>query len=663
MSRQAGKNEAAKPGAEPGDTVGTEPTTQTGPTKYNSKSKPVGTKAAKPHRATFGELASYLFAEKKLLTAALFCGAFAALTALLQPGLVGQIIVAVETSQAFGMLATLLIICVATNAIFNALQHYTLQRMGEGVVLRSRLRLIRKLLFLPISQFDQRRSGDLVSRIGSDTTLLRAALTQGLVEAMTGVLVLIGSLICMVVLDPVLFLATVAVLAGAALVAVLIALRMRPLSAQTQQQVGDLAASVQRAVGAIRTIRAAGASEQEEKAISSQAQEAYRLGLRTARLSAMIVPLSFIALELVFLVVLGLGGFRVATGALTIANMVAFLLFVFLMIAPLGNIFGAVFAVNQALGALGRIQEITRLESETDRDTSLSPSGELVDLGQAGSSEAPALEFVDVHFSYRSAAPDRVDARKLVDRRERRKLEFLPPQIVETPVLHGVSFAVPRGKTVALVGPSGSGKSTILGLMERFADPDSGSIRFAGVDLRDLPRDQLRAQLGYVEQDAPALAGSIRDNLLLAAPGASDEDCLRVLQQVNLLGLVEREGKQAGLASGLDAPVGEQGVLLSGGEKQRLAIARALLADAPVLLLDESTANLDSVNEQMMRQALQSVARERTLVVVAHRLATVVDSDLIVVLQSGRVVGSGTHAELLENVPLYRELAAHQLLA
>jgi ATP-binding cassette subfamily B protein len=223
-------------------------------------------------------------------------------------------------------------------------------------------------------------------------------------------------------------------------------------------------------------------------------------------------------------------------------------------------------------------------------------------------------------------------------------------------ILENVSFQIPRGTRVALVGPSGAGKSTIFSLIERFYEPTSGEILLDGQNVKEMSLDTLRSQIGYVEQDAPVLAGSIRENLLLGRAEATDEDLRQVLDMVNLTEVLNRD------ASGLDAEVGENGIMLSGGERQRLAIARALLAAPPILLLDESTSALDGPNEQRMREAIDAVAKNRTLIVIAHRLSTVVDSDQIIVLERGKVVGSGTHSELVKSTPLYAELAKHQLL-
>ncbi|QBE50260.1 ABC transporter ATP-binding protein [Leucobacter triazinivorans] len=639
-------------------------------------------------RATLKQLLPYLFEQRGKLLFIAGLSVLGALASLAQPLLVGSVIERVQQSAALGGLLWALVGLVLASALLNSYQHYLLQCMGEGVVLASRKRLVAKILHLPIAEFDRRRTGDLVSRVGSDTTLLRAVLTQGLVEAVGGALLFAGALIGMLVIDPLLFAVTFGVIVVAVVVVVALSARIRPAVARSQEKVGDLAAAVDRAIGSMRTIRAAGAAKREQREIEGEAAEAYRLGIRVARISALIVPVSFIAMQVSFLAVLGIGGFRVATGAITIAQLVTFIIFLFLMIMPLGQAFGAISAVNQALGALGRIQEITSLPTETERDQQLSPLGRTAPLADSGLDYAAAIRFSDVHFTYRSAAPERADARELVRGGRggsRRDAEAAPAEIIETPVLHGVGFAVPRGSRVALVGPSGAGKSTILALIERFYDPDRGAVSLYGADLRTLDRAEVRAQLGYVEQDAPVLAGSLRDNLRIAAPESTDAACERVLRAVNLGGLLDRSAaaerarrtdtagltetdgsdralSDAELAAALDSQVGENGIMLSGGEKQRLAIARALLTAPPILLLDESTASLDGVNERLMRDALDSVATGRTLIVIAHRLSTVIDSDKIVVLDEGRVIGEGTHSELLESTPLYRELAQHQLL-
>lgn len=614
-------------------------------------------------RATFRQLLPFLFEHKRTLVVVAVLSVFGAATSLVQPLLVGQVIEAVQSGGTLGILVWLLIGFVIVSSIISGFQHYLLQRTGTAVVLSSRRKLIARILHLPTSEFDARRTGDLVSRVGTDTTLLYAVLTQGLADAVGSAVLFVGALVAMLVIDPILLLLIVLVIGVSVVVVVALSGRIRTASTAQQQKVGELASGVERAVGSIRTIRASGATERETATVSQTADEAYGIGVRIAKISSLVVPVAGIALQLSLIVVLGVGGFRVAAGALSIASLIAFIMFLFLLVMPLATTFGAITSVNQALGALGRIQEVLDLPTETQDDERI--AADIVRTATAP--DGPAIEFRDVHFRY----PDNVvAAREAAAKAARTLLEDAHVEKPETTldttpaadapdreVLRGVSFAVPRGARVALVGPSGAGKSTILSLVERFYDPTGGSIRVHGHDARTYPRDELRAHFGYVEQDAPTLAGTLADNLRLASPAASDADCERVLRAVNLGDVLERS------PLGLGAPVGEDGVMLSGGERQRLAIARALLTDAPILLLDESTSSLDGVNEQRMREAIDAVSTDRTLVVIAHRLSTVVDSDLIVVLQDGAVVGQGTHAELVESTPLYRDLARHQLLA
>ncbi|MDP3951133.1 ABC transporter ATP-binding protein [Microbacterium sp.] len=612
-------------------------------------------------RATFRQLLPFLFEHKKTLAVVAILSVFGAATSLVQPLLVGQVIAAVQANETLGLLVWLLVGFVLVSSVISGYQHYLLQRTGTAVVHSSRRQLIARILHLPIREFDSRRTGDLVSRVGTDTTLLYAVLTQGLADAVGSAILFLGALIAMLLIDPILLLLIVVVVGISLAVVVLLSGRIRTASSAQQVKVGELASAVERAVGSIRTVRASGATERETASVSTLAGEAYGLGVRIAKVSALVVPISGIALQLSLLAVLGVGGFRVASGAITIASLITFVMFLFMLIMPLATTFGAITSVNQALGALGRIQEVLDLPTEDQEDAAIAAT--LPAEASSTASDAPALSFHDVRFRY----PDAVVAAReaaateahtvLVDAHlERKVADADADQPADRDVLRGVSFAVPRGSRVALVGPSGAGKSTILSLIERFYDPTGGSIRLNGHDIRTYPRAELRAQFGYVEQDAPTLAGTLADNLRLASPDATDADCERVLRAVNLGDVLERG------TLGLQTPVGEDGVMLSGGERQRLAIARALLTEAPILLLDESTSSLDGVNEQRMREAIDAVSADRTLVVIAHRLSTVVDSDLIVVLQNGEVVGQGTHTELIEEVPLYRDLARHQLL-
>ena len=609
-------------------------------------------------RARFGQLLPYLLEHRKVLAFVTVLSILGAAASLAQPLLVSQVITVVESGSGLGGLVWWLVGLVVISGFISGYQHYLLQRTGEGVVLSSRKRLVGRMLRLPIREFDTRRTGDLVSRVGSDTTLLRAVLTQGLVEAIGGALTFVGALVAMILIDPVLLGLTALVIAVSIATVTLLSARIRVASQQAQNRVGDLAASAERAISAVRTVRAANATDREIAAVEDDAVGAWRMGIRVAKISALVVPIAGIAMQVSFLVVLGVGGFRVASGAITVASLVAFILFLFLMILPLGQAFGAVTSVNSALGALGRIQEIIDLPAEGEADAALEPAGTI--------ETDDAISFEEVSFRYpaeqnppvgRDTSPVERDTSPVERDTSPVERDTSPVEPVETAVLDKVTFAAARGRRTALVGPSGAGKSTILALLERFYDPDAGVVRLAGVDIRALDRRELRAQIGYVEQDAPVLAGSIRQNLTLATPDATDEQCVDVLHAVNLTEVLERN------PLGLDAPVGEEGVMLSGGERQRLAIARALLAAPPILLLDESTSSLDGLNEQLLRKAIDAVAENRTLLVIAHRLSTVIDSDHIVVLDHGRVVGTGTHAELVASTPLYKELAQHQLLA
>jgi ABC-type multidrug transport system fused ATPase/permease subunit len=577
-------------------------------------------------KAKFSQLTPYLLEHKSALVVAVILSLIGAVVSLAQPLVVGQVITAVQEGQDVGQLAAFLVVIIFAAGVASGLMYYVLAKAGEGVVLSARNKLAVRLLKLPILEYDLRRTGDLVSRVGSDTTLLRAVLTQGLIDAAGGVLIFVGAIIAMAFIDPFLLLLTLAMISVAVVSIVISARQIRSATTKAQQRVGEMAAAVERALSAVRTIRAARAEARETENISKDANEAYVQGVKIAKINALISPIAGVASNAAFIVVIGVGGFRVAAGETDVADLVTFILLMFLMIRPLGQAFGAYSSVMSALGALARIEEILQLPLEETAKESAQVS--------KPKTTQNALEFKKVNFSYPSTEDFR-DGK---------------------PVLDNVSFKIKKGDRVALVGPSGSGKSTILSLIERFYEPDSGEILLEGVPVRELARDTLRSQIGYVEQEAPVLAGTIRDNLLIGSPDASDAQLKKVLGQVNLTSVLKRDKR------GLDAEVGEAGIMLSGGERQRLAIARALLEAPPILLLDESTSALDGLNEQRMREAIDAVAEGRTMIVIAHRLSTVVDSDQIIVLDQGKVVGVGTHSQLVKSTPLYKQLAKQQLL-
>ncbi|MEV0478053.1 ABC transporter ATP-binding protein [Streptomyces prunicolor] len=510
---------------------------------------------------------------------------------------------------------------VVANAALGALGSYVLRRTAESVVLGARRKLSSYLLRLRISAVDRSEPGDLMARITSDTTLLREVTTDSLVGLGTGGLTLVATVVMMGVVDPVLLGVTLAVIAGAGTVLTLILPRINRASRQAQDAVGVMGASLERILGALRTVKASGAEDREERTLHAAAEESWRQSVRAAKWSAAAGNTAALSMQVAFITVLAVGGARVATGAIDVGTLVAFLLYVFYLMQPIQQVVGAITQYQTGTAALSRIQEALQLPAE--------PPSLPAQLPSPGA-EPAALSFDDVRFRYADDLPY---------------------------VHHGVTFEVPAQGMTAFVGPSGAGKTTVFSLIERFYDPESGAITLDGRDLAEWELSGLRSAIGYVEQDAPVLSGSLRDNLLLGNPDADDDAVTRVLKTTRLDGLIAR------LPKGIDTLVGHRGTRLSGGERQRVAIARALLRHPRLLLLDEATSQLDAVNEAALRDTVADVARTTTVLVVAHRLSTVTMADRIVVMDAGRVRAVGTHRELVTADPLYAELAATQFLA
>lgn len=523
------------------------------------------------------------------------------------------------------VIAGMLLLVTASGAI-SALQNYQLQSTGEDIVRDARLTLSKHLLRLPIREYDQRDSGDLLSRVSNDTSQLRNAFMQCTSALASGFITVIGSAVFMAMLDPILFGTAITLLLTVFTLMLLSAKFIERASYDSQYTLGDLTSILNRDLAGIRTIRASNGFENENKVIAALINRVRLSGLKIARIQSIVNPLATIALQLAAIIVFGLGLWRVTTGLLSVEKLTQFIMLLFISISPLSQIIYAGSQIGNSMAAMNRIREILDIPEEKDPDTVVTTINEHMPLAHS-SPCPPAVEFQHVYFSYESK-----------------------------PILHDLNLSISQGSVTALVGPSGAGKSTILQLIERFYDPSSGNINVLGKDITTCDRDDLRSHIAYVEQDSPALSGSIRENLLLGSNDCSDDECRRALKSVNLSHLLDRSDK------GLDMQIGENGIMLSGGERQRLAIARALLSTAKIILLDEATANLDADNERLITRLLAQV-EGRTFIIVAHRLATIVDSDLIYVLNQGRIIGSGTHKQLFKTAPFYRNLATEQYIS
>jgi subfamily B ATP-binding cassette protein MsbA len=495
--------------------------------------------------------------------------------------------------------------------------NYLLKWTGERVVADLRHRLYAHLHRLGLGFFAGRRTGDLTSRLTNDVSKIRKAVTQALAELLTLGLSLVGSLALMVVLNWRLSLVVLAVVPAVSGAAVYFGRRIRRLARSVQDRLADTTAIAEEAIAAVRAVKAFARSDYETEryaeAVEGLFEQARQKVLVSIAFRTLVGLLFFGALVGVF----WFGGREVLAGRLTAGDLVAFVFYAFNIARSVGGLSGLYATFNSAAGASERIFDLLN-ETPAVRDA-------------PGASELPPVEgrvaFEEVSFAY-----DRED------------------------VLSEITFAAEPGDTVALVGPSGAGKTTLVSLIPRFYDPRDGRVTVDGTDLRRVTLASLRRQVALVSQEVQLFGTSVRENIRYGRLDATDAEVAEAARAANAHGFIRV------LSGGYDAEVGERGVKLSGGQRQRVAIARALLRNAPLLLLDEATSSLDAASEQTVQQAFDRLMSGCTTFVIAHRLSTVQDADRILVLDEGRLVETGTHADLMARPDgLYRELAALQL--
>jgi ATP-binding cassette subfamily B protein AbcA/BmrA len=475
---------------------------------------------------------------------------------------------------------------------------YLLNYVGQKTVAALRDRLWRKFLVLPVSYFNDNRTGESVSRMTNDTGILKTLISEHLASLFTGVISIVGSISVLLYLNWKMTLVLFTVLPLSALILIPLGRQMYKISKGTQDETASFTATLSGVLSEIRLVKSSGAEQQEYEAGRTGIMNLLSFGIREGKISAMISPLVSFVFMMLLVVIIGYGGMQVSSGALTAGELVAFILYLIQIVMPLTQLTQFFTQIQKAKGA-----------------------------SEAGEVKAPIV-IEDLSFGYKTGEQ----------------------------VLNKVSFIMQPGQVTAIVGPSGGGKTTLFSLLERFYQPDQGVIKLDGKPVSNFSLRSWRKLIGYVSQESPLLAGTIADNLGYGLDReVSREEMCRAAEMAYADKFIEE------LPDGYLTDVGERGVKLSGGQRQRIAIARALLRDPQILMLDEATSSLDSQSEAVVQKALSNLMKGRTTIVIAHRLATVVNADQIVFMEKGGITGRGTHEELLRDHELYREFAAQQL--
>ena len=556
--------------------------------------------------------------------AAAFCALFIGTgMTLLYPLLIGKLIDEGLTHAAparLNAMIAVMIVVFAIQSIFVFGRSYLFTVVGERVVADLREALYASIMRQEIAFFDQRRTGELVSRLGSDTVVLQNTVTANLSMALRFSVQALGAVGVLVYTSIRLTGVMLAVVPVVVAAAVLYGRRVRRLSTRVQDSIAQSAEIAEETLGSIRTVRSFAAESDEVERYSTAVERSYELARRRTQVTSLFGAVVVFAGYSSIALVLWYGGRLVIEGELTIGALTAFVLYTLMVAVSLGTLSGLHADFMRAIGASERVFEL--MEREPKMSSPRHP--------ERLSSWEGRVTLEGVRFAY--------------------------PSRPELLVLKGVGFELAPGETVAVVGPSGGGKSTIAALIPRFYDPLDGVVRVDGHDVRRLDLNELRSHIAMVAQEPVLFATSIARNIAYGRPGASPAAIRAAAESAGAHEFIE------GFPKGYDTPVGERGVRLSGGQKQRIAIARAILKDPRILILDEATSALDAETEFVVQQALERLMRGRTTLVIAHRLSTVKSADRVLVLEGGVIVQEGSHASLAKADGLYRQLLRRQLI-